>query len=86
MVELRHGEHPTILGAFFGKIFLPLDRWTCPIKFLRFLFLLYANTGRSENVGAMSVFVWRIDQCLLMIRWMGGEVLVKRSGEGRTFV
>ena len=38
LVELRQGEHPTILGVFFGRTFLPLDKWTCPIKFLRFLF------------------------------------------------
>ena len=71
--EDRQGEQPVSLGGFFGVIFFPLDRCTWPIRLRRFLFLLYASTGRSENAGAISLCVWSICQCLFMILWTGGS-------------
>ena len=38
LLEVRQALHPGSLVRFLGKIFLPRERWCCPISSLRFLF------------------------------------------------
>ena len=55
---LRHALQPVILCFFIaGTMFLSLDTCTCPIRSLRFLFLLYGTTGGLVKVGARSLEV-----------------------------
>ena len=73
LVVMRQALQPVSLGGFFGRIFLPLERCTCPSIFLRFLFRRYATTGLSVKEGARSLWVWSICQWLLMIFCMCGR-------------
>ena len=75
VILVRHGRHFPLFFSFF-RITLLFFIVVCPIRSLRFLFLLYAMNGLSVKDVPSSWLIFNISQCLSIALLMLGRLLL----------
>ena len=71
VILVRHGRHFPLFFSFFSALFCYFLLWFCPIRSLRFLFLLYAMNGLSVKDVPSSWLIFNISQCFSIALFTG---------------